>query len=327
MDSVISEQDNFQKLEEYLKTIEARGLQELNSRDVLMFGSLYRRAVSSLSRARSQGVDNRRIEYLNGLVARSYGYIYTTEPKGYMSIITFFKSEFPQTFRKNLHFIVAAFIITIVAGLFAYGTVLRNPSKADIILGPGSQDMLEQIATRHQGNKNWMPAEQRPVMSSYIIVNNIKVCIIAFSTGILAGVGTCAILMYNGFMLGVVAAAVRSYGAHVTLGFWSFVAPHGVIELTAIFISGGAGLMLGWALLCPGRYTRLTALKVAGREAIVLMLGVGAMLIVAGTIEGYFSPSMTPNAVKLSFAAIVGFIEYYYLLTSGRQQTVSKSIR
>ena len=154
--------------------------------------------------------------------------------------------------------------------------------------------------------------------------NNVKVTMIAFATGIAAGVGTFMILFYNGLMLGVVGAAVAARGPHVAWGFWSFVAPHGVIELTAIFIAGGAGLMLGWAVLSPGEYTRSTALKLVGREAFKLMLGVASMLLVAGIVEGFLSPSMLPNAVKLSCAAVLGTALYSYLFMAGKKQPAAR---
>ena len=155
-------------------------------------------------------------------------------------------------------------------------------------------------------------------MSSMIMQNNIRVAAVAFATGILAGIGTFLMLFYNGLMLGVVGALIAAHGGEVQMGFWSFVAPHGVIELTAIFIAGGAGLMLGWAVLNPGEYSRRDAVKLAGREATKLMIGVAAMLVVAGVIEGFFSPSMTPDRVKLIVAAMIGTSEYYYLFMSGR---------
>jgi uncharacterized membrane protein SpoIIM required for sporulation len=213
---------------------------------------------------------------------------------------------------------LAAFVIMYGAAVFAYAVVHRDPGKADVVLGPGASTMIDQIAERHTVRHDWMPQEDRPMMSSFVMVNNLKVTALAFSVGVLGGIFTCAILFYNGLMLGVIAGAVQLRGPQVALGFWAFVAPHGVIELTAIFIAGGAGLMLGWALVNPGQYTRKTALKLAGREAFTLVLGVAAMLVVAGIIEGFFSPSMLPEKLKLATAALLGIALCGYLLLAGR---------
>ncbi|MCE5315543.1 MAG: stage II sporulation protein M [Armatimonadota bacterium] len=312
------ENDSIKRLDAVLGQIEAGGLRSLKSEDILAFGSLYRRAASALSTARSQGIDDARIEYLNALVSRAYGHLYVTQPKGWPSVAAFFKRDFPQTFRKNLHFVAIAFAISMVAALFAYGVVSRDEGLADVVMGPGAAESIENVTQRHEGHKNWMPAEERPVTSSFIITNNVKVAMIAFALGIGAGIGTFAILFSNGLMLGVIGAAAAARGPHVMWGFWSFVAPHGVIELTAIFIAGGAGLMLGWSVLNPGDHTRSDALKLVGREAFKLLLGVGAMLLVAGIIEGFFSPSMLPNQVKLAGASALGIALYSYLFLAGK---------
>jgi uncharacterized membrane protein SpoIIM required for sporulation len=240
------------------------------------------------------------------------------ESKGWPSILNFFTKDFPQSFRKNLQFIFTAFIITIIAALFAFGVVKSDPGKADVVLGPGASSMVDTIAQRHTGHKNWMPEEDRPIMSSFIMTNNLRVAGMAFATGIFGGIITVSIMFYNGLMLGVVGAVVMSRGSAVALSFWSFVAPHGVIELTAIFIAGGAGLMLGWALLNPGIHTRVVALKLAGREAFKLVAGVAVMLVIAGLIEGFFSPSMAPEAIKLSVAAMLAVSLYSYLFLAGK---------
>lgn len=312
--------DSLKRLEELLERIEKHGVRSLNCDEVLEFGPLYRRAVSALSVARSQGIDDTRIQYLNGLVSRAYGHVYVADSKGWPSVTKFFTEEFPRCFRRNLQFITVSFLISLIAMLFAWGIVRQDPGKADVVFGQNATEMIDAQVERHTGHKNWMPGEERPIMSGFIITNNIKVSIMVFVYGITAGIGTVLLLGYNGLMLGVIGAGVASRSAHVALSFWSFVAPHGVIELTAIFISGGAGLLIAWAILNPGCYSRRVALKLAGREAFTLMLGVAAMLVVAGLIEGFFSPSMLPYSLKLSVAAVLGILEYSYLFMAGRKK-------
>jgi len=313
-----SDQDSIKQLEQMLARVQSAGLRGLSGEELLAFGRLYRRAASALSTARSQGVDDAAIAYLNELVSRAYAHIYVAEPKGWPSVGRFFKKEFPQSFRRNLLPVGVAFLITLGAALFAFGQVRRDQGLADVVLGPGASGMVERVAERHTGRQNWMPEEQRPFMSSLIMANNIKVAALAFATGILGGVLTFLLLFYNGLMLGVVAAAVMARGPAVALRFWGFVAPHGVIELTAIFIAGGAGLMLGWAVISPGDYARATALKLAGREAFKLILGVAAMLVVAGIIEGFLSPTLLPEPLKLGVAGMLGIAEFSYLFLAGR---------
>lgn len=308
---------SWERLEQILAQIESHGLSSLNSEDLLNLGHIYRQVVSALSTARSQGTDPAYIAYLNQLASRAYGHIYVATPRGWPSVRDFFAREFPRSFRRNLPFFAAALVIMLSGAIFAFGEVRRDPGKVDVILGPGASEMIDTIAERHTGRKEWLPSEVRPVISSFIAVNNTKVAVIAFALGILGGLLTFGILFYNGLMLGVIGAAVGMKSPSVALSFWAFVAPHGVIELTAIFIAGGAGLMLGWALLNPGDRTRRVALKLAGREAVKLLLGVMSMLTLAAVIEGFFSPSLIPNALKLGFATVVGAAVYAYLLLAG----------
>jgi uncharacterized membrane protein SpoIIM required for sporulation len=95
---------------------------------------------------------------------------------------------------------------------------------------------------------------------------------------------------------------------------------HGVIELTCIFIAGGAGLLVGTALIMPGDLTRADALKTRGMEAVRLMLGVACLLVIAGIIEGFISPAPINPRIKYSVAAVTGIALYSYLLFAGRSQ-------
>jgi uncharacterized membrane protein SpoIIM required for sporulation len=316
--------EQYSELEDLLAQAGKLGIKALPGRDLVRLGQLYRRAAAELSIARTQGIDGKRIEYLNSIVGRSYEYVYHVIRKPYPSLKNFYLNEFPQVFRKNLQFIGSAFLLFILAALFSGMMVVRDPGKADIILGPTATAAIENVAQRHVGTKDWMPKETRPLVSAQIIGNNVRVSIMAFAMGIFACLPTLIVLFYNGLFLGVIGGAVVAKGPHIALGFYSFVAPHGVIELTAIFIAAGAGLLLGWNLLCPGIYSRKNALRLAGRDAFVLVVGVTSMLLIAGLIEAFFSPTMLPNPFKLSVALVLGVMLYTYLFTCGREVVVDK---
>src|SRR5690606_21893400 len=132
----------------------------------------------------------------------------------------------------------------------------------------------------------------------------------AFAGGILFGIYTFYILYLNGLMLGIIAGAAHSLSFASKL--WGFVAAHGAIELSVIFIAGGAGMQLGWSLLRPGLYTRSTALYLAAQRAVIIILGCIPLLVIAGLIEGFISPSPLPNYVKYSISIISGLLLYGY---------------
>lgn len=314
------QRERWHRLSVLVEKVRQSGVRALTTDEMLEYGRLYRRAVSDLSLARAHGLDARTIDFLNRLVGRAYGQLYRTESRGLPSLPKFFLHEFPRAFRRNVKYVAAAFAVFMVAGTLAFTTTLSDPENAAIFLDPG---MLEGLAQRHSriegGKPDFIPSEFRPIASSGIMTNNIMVSFIAFSGGVVAGLGTIFILLYNGLHLGVVAAAMSQQSADVSRNFWSFVAPHGVIELPAIFIAAGAGLLLGYALINPGDYTRRDALKLAGREAITLIFGVIAMLVVAGSIEGFLSPAPEiPESVKFTFAIALFTGLCAYLGLAGR---------
>jgi hypothetical protein len=164
------------------------------------------------------------------------------------------------------------------------------------------------------------------MMSTLIILNNIQVCAYAFGGGILLGVGTLYILLTNGLILGVIGAIFISKGPDFSLYFFSGVLPHGVLELPAICIAGGAGLLLGKAILVPGGLRRIDALKKNGMDAAGLLMGVAIILLVAGLIEGFITPLKIGGEAnvpvlmyaKLAFSATAFLLLLAYVILAGR---------
>ena len=158
----------------------------------------------------------------------------------------------------------------------------------------------------------------KPLASSGIMTNNLSVAFSTFALGITAGIGTIWMLAVNGVLIGVIGAA--TWKAGMALQLWSFVAPHGVLELPAIFISGGAGLEIARGLLFPGFLPRRQSLAQAGGRGARLLLGTIPMLVVAGVIEGFFSPSAAPVAMKFILAGALFAALLAYLFVANRPQ-------
>jgi uncharacterized membrane protein SpoIIM required for sporulation len=296
-----------------------RGLKGLTEEELLEFGRLYRRTAAELSHARAHGLEAADLEYLNWLVGRAYGLLYVSESMGWRSVPRFFAAELPQTLRRHGRLLAIAGALMAGPALIGALLTLLRPDLLEVV-SPGLASLLQPMAERHEGGADWLPAEMRPFMSSFIMVNNIKVSFLAFALGILLGLGTVLVLISNGFMLGVIGAGIsRSPSA---IYFWSFVAPHGVVELPAIVISAAAGLLLGLAVIEPGNYSRLDALKVAGRQAAVLMFGVIVFLVFAGLVEGFFSPAVLPPTAKFLGAAVIATAFWSYILLAGRKAEV-----
>src|SRR5215210_1718444 len=176
------------------------GLRRLSSAEVLELGRLYRRAASDLAQARSLGLDPREVTLLNSLVGRAYGLIYTPERGGAASVGEFFTREFPNCLRRNFAFLAAAILISLAGALIGWGVSLSNPETIDVLMGPGFAQSMEEVGKRHRTGNDWLPSGERPVASTAIMTNNIRVSIVAFAGGILLGLLTLYVLFINGIM-------------------------------------------------------------------------------------------------------------------------------
>lgn len=228
-----------------------------------------------------------------------------------MAVISFFTRAYPIAFRRNLAHCALATAIFAVAGLVGAVLTYQNPDIKVKILGP---QMVETI-DRHQ---MWTHSIVgiKPVASSAIMTNNMGVAFTTFALGITAGLGTIYMMAFNGLLIGVI--GVACYLSGMSLPLWSFVAPHGVLELPAIFIAGGAGLRVAQGLLFPGLLPRRDSLARAGSEAVQLLLGTVPILIVAGIVEAFVSPTSLAIPLKFSMAAALFVLLNAYLFGTGR---------
>lgn len=290
-----SRKDNWSRLEQLTARASRLRLAKLSGEEVREFGRLYRRTAADLAIAREEVKDKRLVNYLNHLVGRAHGAIYRSESSGFGGIIDFFRFEFPALFRQHCGMIFLAFAIFMVSAIFSGVTSYVDDRYADRI----APDLVEQI----RSHSNWTETanEYNALASTEIQTNNIGVTFYAFAGGVIAGLGTVFVLLQNGISIGMVV------GLCVKYKFWDiliFMSGHGVIELTAIFISAGGGLLVGKALLIPGDLRRRDALVTNGLAAVKLVMGCIPMLIIAGTIEGFISPAHIPAAYKFSVSAV-----------------------
>ncbi|HXU38748.1 MAG TPA: stage II sporulation protein M [Blastocatellia bacterium] len=302
----------WKRLEDLTTRASRLRLSNLSGKEVREFGQLYRRTAADLAIAREEVRDQRLVNYLNHLVGRAHGAIYRSESSGFGVFLTFLRYEFPAVFRKTFLYTLTAFLIFISSAAFASVACLMDERFADRIA-----PQLRQDITNHH---NWTESVNKanPLASTSIQTNNITVTFIAFAGGVLAGLATVMVLIQNGLLLGMVLSLCFRYR------FWEipiFVSAHGVIELTAIFIAGGAGLLIGKALLMPGDLRRIDALVENGRLAIKLILGCIPMLLIAGLIEGFISPAHIPAAYKFSISAMSALLMAMYFLKPDQRTT------
>lgn len=300
---------SWNRLSELIKLAEQRGLKKFNRNSLLELGRLYRQASSDLSYTKSSFKDREIINYLNQLVARAHSQIYLPEPFNTGHIVHFYLSVFPDLFRQSFSYILLSCMIFVLSSIFSYIIVKTDTGTAKMFLSDEFVIPIEEGLKEKQVKANFPPS-MGPVLSSKIMTNNISVGFKAFAFGITAGIGTVYVLIFNGFMLGSLAALFNNY--HYDIHFWSLILPHGITELLAIFISGGAGLILADSLFNPGDLKRIDAVKVNGVRAIRLILGVIPMFVIAGIIEGFITPMDISPYIKLGFSAFTGLLLFLY---------------
>jgi len=322
---VASRRQRWERFEALLRGAE-NNPRRLSGDEILELGRLYRAVSSDLAIAQRDFPRDRVTGYLNNLVARAHPVVYRRPPVDIGALGRFFRSGFPAAYRTAGPYTALAFALFAVSALIAAGLVAYRPSLADVLL-PGTAASLRPILAQHH---LWMKAatSNHSVAANYIALNNIRVAFFAFAGGLLVGMGTVLVMVQNGIMLGAIAALVAQYG--LSAPFWAFIVPHGVIELSVIFMAGGAGLMMGDAILRPGLLRRRDSVARAGHCAINLVFGAVPLLVIAGTIESFFSPSDAPPSLKITVGAVAGILLYSYLLLSpadASDETRTESLR
>ena len=300
------------KLEVLLNQSSKSGLKSLSRSDTQELSLLYRQTAADLAAIREDRGSVHYARYINQLLVRAHNTIYSGHRASATAVISFFTRTYPAAFRRHLRHVALATAIFAIAGLVGAVVTYQNPDFKVKILGP---QMVETI-DRHQ---MWTHSIVgiKPVASSAIMTNNMSVGFTTFALGITAGLGTIYMMAFNGLLIGVI--GVACYLSGMSLQLWSFVAPHGVLELPAIFIAGGAGLRIAQGLLFPGTLPRRDSLARAGSEAVQLLLGTIPILIIAGIIEAFVSPTGLAIPLKFSMAAALFVLLNVYLFGVGRR--------
>jgi uncharacterized membrane protein SpoIIM required for sporulation len=306
--------NNWERLETLIRQAESDGIRTFTRSDLRDFGLLYRQAATDLSTVRADHSSRALEHYLNRLVGRAHNFVYSGHRISVASLWRFFAHGYPRLLRRLAPYVVASAAILIVSGLLGSLITLIHPSFATAMLGPLMMDKIE----HHQ---MWTDAilSVKPEASSAIMTNNISVCFAAFAGGILGGLGTLFLLFNNGLELGVVATTCASH--HLALSLWSFVAAHGALELPSIALAGAAGLRLGTGVLFPGTLRRGAALAQAASEAVQLLAGTVPLLIIAGTLEAFLSPTHAPIPLKFAVGAAL-FTGLCWWLGEGGRRTI-----
>ena len=301
------------RLELIIKKAGHRGQGALAHAELKELGLLYRQIAADLATVREDPLSRPWAEFLNRLLASAHNLIYMGRPVRRRGILRFYQSDFPRIFRETWRYTALAFMLFLAGAIAGFFTCMLDPAFQRFFLGP---EMSDTIDRREMWTHSVLTI--KPLASSAIMTNNLSVSFTMFAVGIIGGIGTIYLLAMNGVVMGVIGAACWQAG--MSLQLWSFVAPHGVLELPAVFIAGGGGLLLARGLLFPGELPRRDALILYGGQGVRLALGIIPVLVIAGTLEGFFSPSYLPVAAKFACSVAVGGLLVLYLTQCGRKR-------
>jgi uncharacterized membrane protein SpoIIM required for sporulation len=298
----------WRSLEGLLKALGAKGLRKFSTAELDSLLALYSRTYYGSSAT---------TEYLNKLVASAHAKIYSTKNSSLKRFAGFFTSTFPELVWQTRFFLLISTLAFILGFLGSYILTIISPDNAVAFLPP---EYIEGMDSVGSSGRSWDGA----LVSSIILTNNIRVGFTAFAMGLSLGIGTVLVLVFNGTMVGSL-SALASHN-RLDYGFWSLILPHGVIELAAIFICGAAGLIIGYSIINPGKFSRKDSLILGCKTGIKLIGGTIPMFVIAGLIEGFVTPLPIAAAYKYLIALstlllLVFYIVFCNLRNSRKPQT------
>ncbi len=320
---VLKREQAWRRLHDILSRVEAGGLKRLAEAELDDLIRLYRQASSDLNYLQTHFRESRYTAYLNNLLSRCHTYIQVDPGRFLPRLKSFFAGGFSALLRRKKWLFMLSAAVFIAAFCFAYFSITLEAPWSGEILDPETRASLEENAAGMEEQGAVIPAAVRPMFAGYIVTNNIQVAFLAFAGGIICGLGTIYVLALNGFMLGAYAAIFALHRR--SLLFWTLILPHGIVELTAIFIAAAAGLAVGCAFLMPGDYSRKDALRRGSRNAARLLGGTMPLFVLAAAIESFFTPSALAVPVKLIFAGFTAAALACYFLPRWGQNGLRKA--
>jgi uncharacterized membrane protein SpoIIM required for sporulation len=285
--------------------------------DAAELPGLYRRVCQDLALASRRAYGRELVLRLNDLALRGREKLYRKPEHFARKALDFIAFGFPRLVRENARLFWLAMLLFYGPFLLMMLLAWIAPDALYAVLDPQTvaqiEDMYDPSNDRIGRGRE---SASDVMMFGFYIQHNVGIAFQVFAGGVLYSVGSIFALLYQGVFLGAVFAHLTRIGYYVTL--YPFVVGHGAFELTAIVISGMAGLKLGFALLAPGRRSRAAALHEVGPQCAQLLCGVACMLMIAAFIEGFWSPSSVLVPVKYGVGAMLWILVTYYFVFVGR---------
>lgn len=310
---VVANSHEWERLEELVERAQQKRT-KLSGEELDELLVRYQRTSAHLSHVRTTFADPDVTRRLTRVVAGARAVIYGSQARAGGAIRTFFSSTFPAAVWSARRFIFLSTLSLFIPAT-AVAAWIANSDAALQATGP---EALREAYVQEDFEAYYSsgPAAE---FATEVLINNIQVSFLAFVIGIAFALPTIFILAFNGANVGV--AAGLFYAAGEPAKFWGLILPHGLLEITAILVAGGAGMQLGWSLINPGDRPRAVALVEESKRSASIIIGLILVFVLAGLIEGFVTPSPLDTWARISIGLAAFSAFWSYVLVLGPQAT------
>ena len=309
---------DWRELDRLIGKAERRSVTALSDDELLNLPVLYRSAMSALASARATSLDQALVAYLESLCSRAYYFVYGVRTRPMERIVDYLARGLPAEMKSIWRETLVSALVFWLGAVIAYVLVRTEPDWFYSFVGGGLSDGRTPSATREflqstlYDNPNG-GADGLSTFASFLFTHNAQIALWAFALGFALGLPTLYLIATNGCMLGAFFAVFAAKGLGFEAGGWLSI--HGVTELSAVIIAGGAGMRIGWRTGFPGEIPRMDAMVAAGRRGAMVMGGVVIMLACAGLLEGFARQLITNDWARYAIAVASGvfWLVYFYL--------------
>jgi uncharacterized membrane protein SpoIIM required for sporulation len=290
----------------------ARSPRRLTGPEVDELVDLYQRTATHLSVIQSAGRDAALVAKLSSLVARARSAVAGGRQAVWRDVARFLREDFPAVcYRTRWWWLGAAAAFAVVAT--SYGVFIAHSPEAQLAVAP--PEVVKQLVSHDF--KDYYSSAPAQDFAGRVFTNNAVVAAQEIVFGVLLGLPVLYVLYFNALNVGVAGGLMAANGH--TGEFFGLILPHGLLELTAVFVAAGLGLKLGWTVIDPGARSRAAALAEEGRALVVGALGLALMLFVSGLIEGFVPPSGLPTWARIGIGAVAESLFLTWVFVFGRR--------
>lgn len=271
--------------------------------------TLYQRAATHLSQVQSSAPDPSVTAQLTTLVARARSAVTGARTASWRDAARFFAAGFPAAVYRARHWWVPTALICVVTTALLSWWIGTHPAVRSSIAAP---DQIRELTRPGGQYESYYSSHPATSFAAQVWTNNAQATAVCLVFGALLGIPVLWVLFQNVLNLAAGIGLMHSAGRLDT--FLGLLLPHGLLELTAVFVAAGTGLRLGWTVIDPGPRSRRNALAAEGRSALGMAIGLTAVLLVSGAIEGFVTPSGLPTwaRILIGVAAEALFLAYVY---------------